>query len=186
MVTRCWTISLVTDDFGNELLVNLRGRLTVPWTTVIGTALCTEVNALFAPVEPSRILVDLKLENIVISQAGNIKIIDFGLSNLYDPMAHLSTFCRSSYFPAPEILNSKVYTNPEVDVWSFGVVLYVCGKVLFDDQSMPELRAKIKHGLVESECKHLLSRMLVTNPTARAHLPEVLSHSWMVRGFPGP
>ena len=28
--------------------------------------------------------------------------------------------------------------------------------------------------------------MLVTNPSARAQLPEVLSHPWMQRGFPGP
>ena len=127
-------------------------------------------------------------------------------------MSHLSTFCGSLYFAAPELLNAKVYTGPEVDVWSFGVVLYVlvCGKVPFDDQSMPALHAKIKRGLVEypvwlsagmsppskiskfneltsdTECKHLLSRMLVTNPAARAQLPEVLSHPWMVRGFPGP
>ncbi|KAK1225521.1 Serine/threonine-protein kinase [Marasmius sp. AFHP31] len=137
---------------------------------------------------------DLKIENILISQTGNIKIIDFGLSNLYDPIAHLSTFCGSLYFAAPELLNAKVYTGPEVDVWSFGVVLYVlvCGKVPFDDQSMPALHAKIKRGLVEypvwlsAECKHLLSRMLVTNPALRAPLSEVLAHPWMVRGFSGP
>ena len=94
---------------------------------------------------------DLKIENILISQTGNIKIIDFGLSNLYDPSSHLGTFCGSLYFAAPELLNAKVYTGPEVDVWSFGVVLYVlvCGKVPFDDQSMPALHAKIKRGLVE-------------------------------------
>jgi serine/threonine protein kinase len=94
---------------------------------------------------------DLKIENILISQTGNIKIIDFGLSNLYDPLGNLSTFCGSLYFAAPELLNAKVYTGPEVDVWSFGVVLYVlvCGKVPFDDQSMPALHAKIKRGLVE-------------------------------------
>ncbi|KAF8803991.1 Pkinase-domain-containing protein [Phlegmacium glaucopus] len=137
---------------------------------------------------------DLKIENILISQTGNIKIIDFGLSNLYDPITNLSTFCGSLYFAAPELLNARVYTGPEVDVWSFGVVLYVlvCGKVPFDDQSMPALHAKIKRGLVEypvwlsAECKHLLSRMLVTNPAARATLQEVMSHSWMVRGFSGP
>ncbi|KAG8886194.1 serine/threonine-protein kinase KIN2 [Tulasnella sp. 332] len=137
---------------------------------------------------------DLKIENILISQTGNIKIIDFGLSNLWNPQAHLSTFCGSLYFAAPELLNAKVYTGPEVDVWSFGVVLYVlvCGKVPFDDQSMPALHAKIKRGLVEypawlsAECKHLLSRMLVTNPATRATLPEVLAHPWMIRNFSGP
>ncbi|KAF9005151.1 hypothetical protein BDQ17DRAFT_1353915 [Cyathus striatus] len=137
---------------------------------------------------------DLKIENILISQTGNIKIIDFGLSNLYDPISNLSTFCGSLYFAAPELLNAKVYTGPEVDVWSFGVVLYVlvCGKVPFDDQSMPALHAKIKRGLVEypvwlsAECKNLLSRMLVTNPANRAPLHEVMSHPWMVRGFAGP
>ena len=94
---------------------------------------------------------DLKIENILISHSGNIKIIDFGLSNLYDPASRLGTFCGSLYFAAPELLNAKVYTGPEVDVWSFGVVLYVlvCGKVPFDDQSMPALHAKIKRGLVE-------------------------------------
>ncbi|KAG8731940.1 serine/threonine-protein kinase KIN2, partial [Ceratobasidium sp. 414] len=37
----------------------------------------------------------LKIENILISQTGNIKIIDFGLSNLFNPEDHLSTFCGS-------------------------------------------------------------------------------------------
>jgi hypothetical protein len=137
---------------------------------------------------------DLKIENILISQSGNIKLIDFGLSNLFDPVGHLGTFCGSLYFAAPELLNAKLYTGPEVDVWSFGVVLYVlvCGKVPFDDQSMPALHAKIKRGLVEypvwlsAECKHLLSRMLVTNPAARATLPEALAHAWTLRGYTAP
>ena len=95
--------------------------------------------------------IDLKIENILISKTGNIKIIDFGLSNLYSPSTHLNTFCGSLYFAAPELLNAKPYTGPEVDVWSFGIVLYVlvCGKVPFDDQSMPALHAKIKRGQVE-------------------------------------
>ena len=94
---------------------------------------------------------DLKIENILISKNGDIKIIDFGLSNLFSPRNHLKTFCGSLYFAAPELLQAKQYTGPEVDVWSFGIVLYVlvCGKVPFDDQSMPQLHAKIKKGFVE-------------------------------------
>ena len=94
---------------------------------------------------------DLKIENILISKTGDIKIIDFGLSNLFSPRHHLKTFCGSLYFAAPELLQARQYTGPEVDVWSFGIVLYVlvCGKVPFDDQSMPQLHAKIKKGVVD-------------------------------------
>jgi len=91
---------------------------------------------------------DLKIENILISKASDIKIIDFGLSNMFAPNDYLKTFCGSLYFAAPELLEAKQYTGPEVDIWSFGVVLYVlvCGKVPFDDQSMPKLHEKIKAG----------------------------------------
>ncbi|KAH6682402.1 protein kinase [Plectosphaerella plurivora] len=137
---------------------------------------------------------DLKIENILISKTGDIKIIDFGLSNLFAPRSYLKTFCGSLYFAAPELLQARAYTGPEVDVWSFGIVLYVlvCGKVPFDDQSMPALHAKIKKGAVDypnwlsSECKHLLSRMLVTDPKQRAAMAEVMSHPWMVKGYSGP
>ncbi|ORY61342.1 uncharacterized protein BCR38DRAFT_347222 [Pseudomassariella vexata] len=136
---------------------------------------------------------DLKIENILISKTGDIKIIDFGLSNLFAPRGHLKTFCGSLYFAAPELLQARAYTGPEVDVWSFGIVLYVlvCGKVPFDDQSMPALHAKIKKGLVDypgwlsNECRHLLSRMLVTDPKSRATMHEVMSHPWMIKGYGG-
>ncbi|KAJ2451517.1 Serine/threonine-protein kinase [Coemansia sp. RSA 2336] len=137
---------------------------------------------------------DLKIENILISANGNIKLIDFGLSNLYSPRSQLSTFCGSLYFAAPELLNAQPYTGPEVDLWSFGVVLYVlvCGKVPFDDQSMPALHAKIKRGHVEypawlsPECRHLLSRLLVVNPRRRATMGEVIRHPWMCKGYDRP
>ncbi|KAK6457428.1 uncharacterized protein RJT20DRAFT_117703 [Scheffersomyces xylosifermentans] len=134
---------------------------------------------------------DLKIENIMINEKGDIKIIDFGLSNLYSPKTLLQTYCGSLYFAAPELLSAKPYTGPEVDVWSFGVVLYVlvCGKVPFDDQSVSVLHEKIKRGNVEypnflsRECVSLLSRMLVVDPAKRASLYEVCQHPWMNKGY---
>ena len=53
---------------------------------------------------------DLKIENIMINEKGDIKIIDFGLSNLYSPKTLLQTYCGSLYFAAPELLSAKPYT----------------------------------------------------------------------------
>lgn len=134
---------------------------------------------------------DLKIENIMINQKGEIKIIDFGLSNLYVPHGLLKTYCGSLYFAAPELLSAKPYIGPEVDIWSLGVVLYVlvCGKVPFDDPHVSVLHEKIKKGNVQypsfisKECVSLLSRMLVVDPTKRASLQEVILHPWMNKGF---
>lgn len=137
---------------------------------------------------------DLKIENILITETGRIKLIDFGLANLFSPRSLLKTFCGSLYFAAPELLNARPYVGPEVDVWSLGVVLYVlvCGKVPFDDQSMPVLHAKIKRGVVEypdflsDDCKHLLSRMLVVNSAERATIREIRHHRWLNKNYAKP
>ncbi|KAJ3148518.1 serine/threonine-protein kinase KIN2 [Geranomyces michiganensis] len=137
---------------------------------------------------------DLKIENVLIDKNGSIKLIDFGLSNMYAPSNQLETFCGSLYFAAPELLSAKAYIGPEVDIWSLGVILYVlvCGRVPFDDVSMPVLHAKIKAGIVEypshlsEDCKHLISRLLVTAPHRRATMAELKQHAWVVEGYEGP
>ncbi|KAJ7771600.1 kinase-like domain-containing protein [Mycena metata] len=130
---------------------------------------------------------DIKLENIILSRTGDARITNFGLSAVFDPQGHLSTYCGTSYFPAPEMISQKPYVGPEIDVWGFGAVLYilVCGRVPFDAREMDTLHAKIKSGLVEypfhlsPECKNLLGRMLTVDPASRALLSEVVSHPWM-------
>lgn len=164
MADRCWTISSHTENSRKSTPGSLRARLRLLLVRdrahsspilLLSPVLTTHTFFHTRPLDychrNSIVHRDLKIENILISKSGNIKIIDFGLSNLYSSRSHLSTFCGSLYFAAPELLNAKVYTGPEVDIWSFGIVLYVlvCGKVPFDDQSMPALHAKIKRGFVE-------------------------------------
>ncbi|CAO3653731.1 unnamed protein product [Mucor fragilis] len=138
---------------------------------------------------------DLKIENILITQSEQLKIIDFGLSNVYSPTQQLNTFCGSLYFAAPELLRAKQYTGPEVDVWSFGVVLYVlvCGRVPFDDTNLPALHEKIKSGVVEDypdhlgkDCLDLLSKIFVVDPSRRITLSAIQAHPWMNKGFEEP
>ncbi|SMN21118.1 similar to Saccharomyces cerevisiae YDR122W KIN1 Serine/threonine protein kinase involved in regulation of exocytosis [Maudiozyma saulgeensis] len=137
---------------------------------------------------------DLKIENIMIDNKGELKMIDFGLSNFYDSRSLLKTYCGSLYFAAPELLCATPYIGPEIDIWSFGVIIYVlvCGKVPFDDSDSHKLHQKIKRGkftypdFVTSNAKSLLNKMLVVDPKKRATLPKILEHRWMNEGFVSP
>lgn len=107
----------------------------------------------------------------MISKSGNIKIIDFGLSNLFSPRSHLSTFCGSLYFAAPELLKGKLYTGPEIDVWSFGVVIYIllCGKVPFDDSTVGGLHGKVKHGVIDYPSHLSFGKNIIFNCYYKIH-----------------
>lgn len=46
---------------------------------------------------------DLKVENVLLDGNKNVKIIDFGLSNFFDPKVPLVSFCGTPDYAPPEL-----------------------------------------------------------------------------------
>lgn len=68
---------------------------------------------------------DIKPENILLDHNNNVKIVDFGLGNLYTHGAMLKTACGSPCYAAPEMTKGHIYHGLLTDIWSSGVVLFV-------------------------------------------------------------
>jgi 5'-AMP-activated protein kinase, catalytic alpha subunit len=78
---------------------------------------------------------DLKPENLLMDDYNNIKIVDFGLSNMYKDGELLKTACGSPCYAPPEMVAGKKYIGLSADIWSCGVILFamVCGYLPFED-----------------------------------------------------
>lgn len=135
---------------------------------------------------------DLKPENLLLDSNLNIKIADFGLSNLMRDGDFLRTSCGSPNYAAPEVISGHLYAGPEVDVWSCGVILYalLCGSLPFDDESIPNLFKKIKSGMyslpshLSQLARNLIPRMLEVDPMKRITIPEIRLHPWFQHKLP--
>lgn len=135
---------------------------------------------------------DLKPENLLLDDKLNVKIADFGLSNIMTDGNFLKTSCGSPNYAAPEVINGKLYAGPEVDVWSCGVILYVLlvGRLPFDDDHIPSLFAKIAKGAyilpswMSPGAAGLIKKMLVVNPVQRATIEEIRQDPWFLVDLP--
>lgn len=91
---------------------------------------------------------DLKLGNLFLTDKMQIKIGDFGLAcKLEFEGEKKRTICGTPNYIAPEILEGgKNGHSYEVDIWSFGVILYtlVVGKPPFETQDVKTTYRRIR------------------------------------------
>ncbi|XQJ28765.1 5'-AMP-activated protein kinase catalytic subunit alpha, putative [Leishmania guyanensis] len=135
---------------------------------------------------------DLKPENILLGTGLQVKLIDFGLSNITKDGEFLATSCGSPNYAAPEVISGKLYFGPEVDVWSCGVILYalLCGCLPFDEDSIPLLFSKIKKGKyampsnMQAGPRELIQQILVVDPLVRLTVPQIRDNAWFNQRLP--
>ncbi|CAG8908773.1 unnamed protein product [Penicillium egyptiacum] len=147
---------------------------------------------------------DIKPENILVADRNlNVKLGDFGLAKIIGEESFTTTLCGTPSYVAPEILQDtrhRKYTKA-VDVWSLGVVLYIClcGFPPFSDElNTPEspftLAQQIKMGKFDYPSPYwdpvgdtaldLIDRMLTVDVNKRITVDECLEHPWMTGNYP--
>ena len=65
---------------------------------------------------------DIKPENIIVSNDGQIRLIDFGLAAVAKKRT-LTEIAGTPYYMAPEVF--KHLYGRKSDIWSLGVLLYI-------------------------------------------------------------
>lgn len=148
---------------------------------------------------------DIKPENILLVDKDlHVKLADFGLAKIIGEESFTTTLCGTPSYVAPEILadnKQRKYTKA-VDVWSLGVVLYIClcgfppfSDELFSRENPYTLSQQIRKGIFDYPSPYwdsvgdlaldLIDSMLVVNPDKRFTIDQCLSHPWMLANTPG-
>ncbi|RFU24493.1 hypothetical protein B7463_g11844, partial [Scytalidium lignicola] len=141
---------------------------------------------------------DIKPENILLTDKNlHVKLADFGLAKIIGEESFTTTLCGTPSYVAPEILEDtkhRRYTKA-VDIWSLGVVLYIClcgfppfSDELYSRENPYSLTQQIKQGRFDYPSPYwdsvgdpaldLIDRMLTVDVDKRYTIDDCLEHPW--------
>ena len=126
---------------------------------------------------------DIKLENVLITNEQEPKIIDFGFSIQAPKNLMLNLFCGTPNYMSPEIVQKKSYLGGPSDCWAFGVLLYrlMTGNFPFASKKTEDLHKRILSLDVSypddlcSDARRAIESVLRLDPENRATF-EQLEH----------
>ncbi|KAK2738797.1 hypothetical protein FQN55_000435 [Onygenales sp. PD_40] len=148
---------------------------------------------------------DIKPENILlVDEHLTVKLADFGLAKIIGEDSFTTTLCGTPSYVAPEILvenpRHRKYSRA-VDIWSLGVVLYIClcgfppfSDELYTRENPYTLAEQIKQGRFDYPSPYwdsvgdpaldLIDKMLTVDVDKRITIDECLEHPWLTGKYP--
>ena len=137
---------------------------------------------------------DIKPDNLLVDEHGNLKVADFGLSAHADTArreALLHTVCGTPLYVPPEVFARRGYDGAKADAWSCGIVLFVlaAGRKPFRDDDFITLYRTICRGdyrcprTFSPELVRIVRRLLQPNPAHRITLLQIKETDWFKKGF---
>jgi len=124
----------------------------------------------------------------VVPQNIQVKVGDFGFATQVNKIdQHLTTFCGSPPYAAPELFQDDHYFGPSVDIWALGILLYlmVTGSMPFKGTTVAELKNAILDGHFEmpdylsQNCIDLIVGILKRRPDWRLTLQQIRESKWL-------
>lgn len=137
---------------------------------------------------------DVKPQNLLLDEEGNIKVSDFGLSAVSvvesskNGTLLLQTTCGTPAFAAPEIVGrTRIgYDGSKADAWSCGVILFVmlAGYLPFDDSNLVTMYKKMYKrefrfpSWVTKPARGLITKLLDPDPNTRLSIQNIGRDPW--------
>ncbi|XP_077957124.1 striated muscle preferentially expressed protein kinase-like isoform X3 [Gasterosteus aculeatus] len=134
---------------------------------------------------------DLKPDNIMVTNLNAVKIVDFGSAQSFNP---LSLRARDSAagtleYMAPEMVKGEV-VGPPADIWTVGVVTYIMlsGRLPFEDKDPLQVESKILmakfdpsklYQNVSQSASAFLKKTLSSYPWARPTTRDCFTQAWL-------
>jgi tetratricopeptide (TPR) repeat protein len=161
-------------------LIDERGPFSVPWAAAIGAQICS---VLAAAHDASLVHRDLKPQNLIVTPAGAVKVLDFGIAALVGPgdvprlTATGHTLGTPTYMAPEQALSNTV--GPAADLYALGCVLYemLAGAPPYTADNAVGLVYRHLHDPVPSIADHraglpadladLVTRLLAKDPADR-------------------
>lgn len=140
---------------------------------------------------------DLKLENILLGENYEVKLVDFDLSGWIGEGLH--DFTGTKNYRAPEIKNGKCVDLPKADIYSLGILAFtfnfgmlpyredkeISGHDLYEilmetpKKFFAAFQGVQKGGLkVDDKFKNLFLSMVAMNPKERATIKDIKASKW--------
>ena len=114
---------------------------------------------------------DLKPDNILISDQGMIKVIDFGLACLTGDKSKFSHISGTPFYMSPEQKKAEP-VDPRTDIYSLGIITYelLRGRPPFPEETTPEDALKMEPGELtglSGAVERVLRKALAPDPDDR-------------------
>ncbi|XP_029696722.1 striated muscle preferentially expressed protein kinase isoform X8 [Takifugu rubripes] len=134
---------------------------------------------------------DLKPDNIMVTNLNAIKIVDFGSAQSFNPLSLKQKDSRTGTleYMAPEVIKGEV-VGPPADVWTIGIITYIMlsGRLPFEDKDPRQVESKILaarfdpsklYPNVSQSASAFLKKMLSSYPWARAATRDCFAQAWL-------